>query len=332
MPVSERVTGLMRPLPFRGDLIAAGSVPLAVGVILIDARMDGSWDAGIRFAIAAAAAVLLLALAWRAPAETESPRMYVSVLLATAFPLLVVALIELADALGGSLDASGTSTWMLALLAATYAFFARARNSPISTLLASVAAAGALVSLWSWVFDPHGLTPYRWLLLLAIVVLGLGVVRLRDTRHEHAVALVDAAGIAALALGALLYAGFVTDSIGAVFGSDGGQTLSHAGWGWKVVLLAVGFGLVAFAAVERERGPGWLGALVLVEFVFIVTDHRSLLWWPLLLVLLGAGVIAAGLRPTTPAPPSPDASAPAPPAPRPFAPPAAPEPEPEPPA
>jgi hypothetical protein len=310
MPDTDRVGGLLRPLPFRGDLIAAGSVPLAIGVLLVDVRMDGAWAAGVRFAVVGAVAALLLALAWRAPVEAEAPRMYVSVLLAAAFPLLLAALIELGDALGGDPGSAGTLTWVLALVAATYAFLARARNSAICTLLAAVAAAGALLALWTWAFDPQSPTPYRWLLLAAIVAFGLGVLRLRDTRRAHAVALVDAAGLAAVALGVVS----VIAGIGLSGVSTGqvtsGATSGGTGWGWKLVLLVLGFGLVAYATADRERGPGWLGAVVLLLFVAIAADHASLLWWPLLLIVLGGAVVAAGLRPTIPAPPSPDADAP----------------------
>jgi hypothetical protein len=74
----QRIRSGLRPLPFRGDLIAAGAIPLAVGVALADLRMDGTWADGVRAAVVAIAAALLLALAWRAPVEGRNPRAYVS--------------------------------------------------------------------------------------------------------------------------------------------------------------------------------------------------------------------------------------------------------------
>ena len=35
--------------------------------------------------------------------------------------------------------------------------------------------------------------------------------------------------------------------------------------------------------------------------------EETILWWPLILLALGGGVMAAGLRPRTPLPPEPDA-------------------------
>ncbi|UGS35478.1 hypothetical protein [Capillimicrobium parvum] len=291
---------LLRPLPFRGDLIAAGAVVLAVGALLVDTRMQDAWAAGVRCAVVAAAAAVLLALAWRAPVEGPAPRTYVSVLLVAAFPLAAAALAELADALGGSAGSAGTIFWVLGALAAGYAVLAQGRGSAVCTMLAAASAVGAALAFWGWVFEPRGETAYRWLLLGAIVLLGLGAVRLRDGHRRHAVALIDVAGLAGIAIAAVSMLGLVVEGAG-----TGG-----IGTGWEIVLLIVGLGLVAYAAVDREPGPGWIGALVLVSFVSSAATDGSLLWWPLLLVVLGGAVVAAGLRPTTPAPPAPDADAP----------------------
>jgi hypothetical protein len=84
------------------------------------------------------------------------------------------------------------------------------------------------------------------------------------------------------------------------------------------VLVAVGFGLIAYGAVDRERGPVWLGVAVLAAFV-LLASWGNLLWWPLILLVIGVAAIVAGLRPTTAAPPAPDLHRPE--APRPFDPP-----------
>jgi hypothetical protein len=38
----------------------------------------------------------------------------------------------------------------------------------------------------------------------------------------------------------------------------------------------------------------------------VLAGEGNLLWWPLILLLVGVGAIAAGLRPTTAAPPAPE--------------------------
>jgi len=309
-----RARDTLAPKPFRGDLIAAGGAVLAVGLVLLDTRVQDDWPGGVRFAALTAGAALLLLLAWLAPVEGATPRMYVSALLVAGFPLLAGALVEL-SALLGSDGGAGTVTWFALLVAAKYATFAWRRGSPICTLLAAVSALVALFAAWSWIFDPHGPTAFEWLSLVAIVVLTLAAVVLRDRRRAHAVALIDVAGLAALTLAGLIGVDVFASAV-----SGEGVTTPHAGWGWKLVLVAVGFGLAAYGAVDRERGPVWLGVAVLLAFVLLASGG-NLLWWPLILLLIGLAAIAAGLRPTTAAPPAPDLDRPEAPA-RPFDPPA----------
>jgi hypothetical protein len=294
-----RVSSWLRPLPFRGDLIAAGAVVLAVGVLLLEARFADTWAAGPRLLVAGAAAALLLALGLRAPVEGPTPRIYVSVLLVAALPLVATALVVLAQALGAGADpGAGTVAWTSAAIAVLYGALARLCNSAICTLAGAASAVTAVVAGVAWIAEPDGPGPYRWVLLGCVVALALATLRLRDRHRRHAVSLVDVAGIAAAGLGLLS----LSDGL---FGEEAG-----VGWGWELVLLALGFSLVAYAGADRERGPGYLGALVLALFVGVAASDDSLLWWPLLLVVLGGAVVIAGLRPTTPAPPPPDADAP----------------------
>lgn len=294
----------LRPLPFRGDLIAAGAVALAVGVVLLDVRVQDDWAAGVRFAIAGAAAALLLLLGWLAPREGDAPRVYVSALLLAAFPLTVLALLDLADALGGAITSAGSLTWVLAAVAALYLGLAVRRGSAACTLLGALALIGAAMAAWRWAFEPRSVTPYEWLALAAIVLAGLGVVILRDRHRAHAVALANVAGVAAIVLAYLVSLGTTATTL------SSGELGFTVPWGWKLVLAAVGFGLVAYGAVDRERGPAWLGAAVLAAFVGLAATSGTVLWWPLILVAAGGVAVAAGLRPTDPAPPSPDADAP----------------------
>jgi hypothetical protein len=90
-----------------------------------------------------------------------------------------------------------------------------------------------------------------------------------------------------------------------------------AGFGWKLYLLAVGFGLIAYAGVDREAGPAVVGVAVIGSFVLLVgfplSSHGSLVGWPLFLLIIGAIGLAVGLRPREPLPPpptQPDAEAP----------------------
>ena len=81
---------MLRPLPHRGDVVAAGAVALAALVALLQVRFDDAWDTGIHFVYSAAALALVGTLALRAPREGDAPRAYVSALLAATFALAVL--------------------------------------------------------------------------------------------------------------------------------------------------------------------------------------------------------------------------------------------------
>ena len=102
----------------------------------------------------------------------------------------------------------------------------------------------------------------------------LATVATRDRRPERAVALADAGGLTALALGADLRAR-------QIFGSSPlfGPAPARAG---RLFLYACGFGLCAFSAVDRAPGPGWIGvAVLLATTVTAAGGKATLVGWPL---------------------------------------------------
>jgi hypothetical protein len=238
--------------------------------------------------------------------EEEFPRAYQTVLLVAGLTLLAVTLLRLAQVLGADdpLDSSSTVTWMAAVFASVAAVPAWERiNSPICALIEVVAGGIVVLAFVDWVFDPDGPTTFRWILLLLIAVYAAAHLRWRESRPRHAVHMVNAAGLAGLALASTFAGGLI------VIFADA----SDPGTWWELVILAIGCGLLAYAAVDREPGPAYLGFVVLAGFVALAglpsPDGASLIGWPLLLLLIGGGVVAAGLRPLQPLPPSPDAGA-----------------------
>jgi hypothetical protein len=162
----------------------------------------------------------------------------------------------------------------------------------------------------SWAFHPHGTGTFRAMLVVLALGCAAGALRLRDRRRRHAVALIDAAGIVTLVLALTLLATTLVASALGRFGQGlalGGT--SGAPFGWKLYLLAAGFGLVAYAAVDREPGPAYLGVAVLLAFAVLVGLHSlgrgSLVGWPLFLLVIGGAGLTIGLRPRRPLPPPP---------------------------
>ena len=305
---------ILRPLPHRGDVIAAGVVVLVTLIGVVDIRFEGEWGTGIHLVVDALAFAFVFALAVQAPQEAEHPRAYQTILYVAAFVLALATLSRLADVLGADerLESSGTVTWVGALLTLLAGWFAGARNSPVCTLLAAATFGVTFLSFIDWVFSPDGISTFRWILLLLLVGYALAAMTQRDVRPRHGVAFVDTVGLAVLALaGTFVIEGFV-QLFASAFESENGARSDGFGvaWGWELVVLAVAFGLIAFSAVEREAGPGWFGAAALFAFLVLAAepdDGASLVGWPLVLIVAAAAMLYTGLRPAQPLPPAPDA-------------------------
>jgi hypothetical protein len=300
----------LRPKPFRGDIVAAGVVVLATLVWVLQVRFADRWAAGVHLTYAGLSCVFVSAMAWLAPMERETPRAYQSVLYVGAFALAVPALGDLADLLGAArLTSSGTLTWVFTALAVLALAFATRRNSAVSTLLGALSGGVAVLAAVDWIFDPHGARTFRWVLLALTVIYAFAALGQRDRRRRHAVALVDAAGLASVVIGLTLaleaVLGFVVGGADEVL-VNGPQGVAT---GWQLLLLAVGFGLIAYSSVDREPGPAYFGVANLAAFV-AVAARGDFLGWPLFLLLAAAALLVIGLRPTTPAPPPPDADEP----------------------
>jgi hypothetical protein len=311
--VASSLLDPLRPKPFRGDVIAAGVVVLTTLVWVVATRFDEAWGDGAHLAYSAVGFAFVTTLAILAPMEGDAPRAYQSVLYVAAVALLVAVLGPLANLLGsdGVLDSAGTTTWLLAVVAAFALAFATRRNSAVCTLIGALAAGGAVLAAVEWLWSPGGLRTDRWVLLALMVVYGFAAIGQRDRRLRHGVALIDAAGLAVAAISG----SFLLDTV--VFGDETGP-ITGVAWGWELLIVAAGFGLIAYSSVDRQPGPAYLGVLNLAAFAIITSfgvtrAGATLLGWPVALALAAGALLVVGLRPTTPAPPPPDADAPAPP-------------------
>lgn len=300
----------LRPHPHRGDVVAAGVVVLALFAVVLNGRFGDEWSDVVRFLVTLVLAAPVIAMAVQAEAGDAVPRPYESVLHVASFVLLLLTLGNLADLLGAGPDfGAGTVVWVGTLLALYSLWFARERNSAIMTMLAAVSAVVVVVAFVEWAFNPDGATTFEWVLFLCAIALTIGAVSQRDARRRHAVSLVDAAGLTILGLGALVVAEQIVSSIfGGFLGGEAPQ-LTGGPAGWELVLVAFGFGLIAYGAVDRERVPAFLGVLVLVLFAFEALQPGeggpSLIGWPIVLLVLAGVLLAIGLRPRRELPPEP---------------------------
>jgi len=311
--VVGRGMAALTPHPHRGDLIAAGALPLALGVLLVNVRLDATWGTGAFLAIDALACALVLGMGLLAPLEGERPRSYQQVLLLAGQALGFAMLVRLAQVLGADspLGSAGSRLWIFLIVAVGGAWIARTRRSAICALVAALAGIGAAVAFVDWAFSPEGPGTLRWVLLALAIVLVLAALARRDARRRESVYLIDAAGVAILALGLTFVGAAVIAFTALPDAALGflGIPVGVPGGGWKLVLLAAGLGLVAYAGVDREAGPAYLGTAILLVFVVLVgipgEDGASLWFWPLALLLVGGVAVGAGLRPRRELPPEP---------------------------
>ena len=298
---------LLRPPPHRGPLIAAGAVLVTVGVALEEIRLHDKLPIGLHLVILALVAAAIFALGLQAPAEGGRPPTYQSVLLVSGLGLLAPALLTLADILGADFSPfpAGAVTWTSLVLAGAAVWPAIANGSSVCALIAAIAVGVGVLSFVDWATGASSITTYRW--LLAALALGFIVVSLllRGPAPRHSEQMVNAAGLAVLAIG---FTGLVPGLLGQLgpLGSRGDGLLPN---GWELFVLAGGCGLLAVAAVDRAPGPAYLGVANLAAFVGSATlsQDATLLYWPVLLLVLGLGAMITGLRPRSPLPPEPSA-------------------------
>jgi hypothetical protein len=283
-------------------------VVLTVGIALEELRLSREIGPAAHLLILAVATAAILGLGLQARTEDGRPPAYQSVLLVTGLLLLYGTLLRLADVLGADFTEgeapTGAFVWTSLLLAGVAAWVSMSRRSAVALLIAALAVGVALVSALEWIFEADSQGPYRVLLLVLAVALVLGSLALRGRAPRHAEQLVNAAGVAILAIPVMaLVAGLST--LLTLFGGAPDSLLPNV---WELVVLAAGCGLIAYGAVDRVPGAAYLGLANLLAFVAVavVTSDETLLWWPLLLIVLGLGAMGAGLRPLSPLPPEPD--------------------------
>jgi hypothetical protein len=317
--VSETRLDLLRPPAHRGPLIAAGAVVLAVGVVTAELRLGDAVSVLVHVLITGVTAAVILGIGLQPAGGGGRPLAYQSVLLVAGLLVLEVFLLRVADALGADFGSGGFGArdtlvwgtlppgaivWTSLVLAAVAGWAAVVRRSAVALLIAALAAGLALLAAIAWVFDADSQGPYRFLLLVTALALALASLVLRGSEPRHAEQLVNAAGVAILVIPLTAIAAGLLQLL-SLFGGSPEHLLPGF---WELVVLAAGCGLVAYGAVDRVPGAAYLGLANLAAFVAVVSTSpdQTLLWWPLLLILLGAGAMLAGLRPRAPLPPEPD--------------------------
>jgi hypothetical protein len=222
--------------------------------------------------------------------------------------LLPLTLAQLVDTFGGNPDASGHTFWTFAVTAGAGWYAAFARGLRWGALFGGLAVIISWIALCDALFDPSA-TAFRWLFLIVGVALAAAAWRLDREGDFAGTELVTAAGIAGLTAGIIglfaLFGEAVSGAVATAFGGEPDVSGAQQRQEWDVFLLVLAMLLIWYGLRAAWRGPVYIGAITLFAFIFSVgTEITSLfddgpsgdlVGWPLLLLLLGAGALLAGL-------------------------------------
>ncbi|HEX8074064.1 MAG TPA: hypothetical protein VF545_03715 [Thermoleophilaceae bacterium] len=291
--------GLLAPEGGRGGLLAAAGILLVAALTMITIRLADQWSDEAHFALAFAIFLVVFGLGALGPPADERPPAYQSVLLLAGLAALLFALPRLAQVIGvDDASNSGTVVWMSAIFTSVAGMASVRYGSAACALLAALGLGTFVLSAIDWIFDPSGLTTARWILTGLAVAFALLALAMRTIRGPlHAAQFVNAAGLTLISLSVTFFGG----GLGQALGGDTGSA-SAPGFGWKLVLILGSLAVIAYAMIDRARGPGYVGAFALFISVALVAipeteGEGTLVGWPLVLLILAALALALGLRP-----------------------------------
>jgi hypothetical protein len=316
--MNEQLSGLTPSQ--RDTLRLAGAVIFAAGIFVLLVRKGEEWADFPVLLLLGIPCALLYGLGIGAirlgrddapdPAGRDGLPAWRATSLVLGIIFVALALSQLIETIGGNSDKSGWVFVIFLLTAASAAYAAVAHGLRYGMLLAGLALIVSWMSLWDALVEPSA-TAVRWLFVIVGIALAAGALRLHAADRREAPELVTAAGIAGLlagvtalfAVGGALIGSAITSALGAEPDLSGGP---QQGDEWNVFLLVLAVALIWYGARAPWRGPAYVGAIALLVFAISAgTDIAArvqgdepgtgVVGWPLLLLVLGAAALAAGL-------------------------------------
>jgi hypothetical protein len=272
-----------------------GAVVLAVGVILVDVRQTGDWDAFFRLVVAVVPCLALYALAFSV-AEPDKPlERWQTAAALSGLALLFLSLIQLADMLGASGDvSSGNGFWVTAVVAAAAAAIALRFHSPVHTLVAAFVAVVSLLFFIDWASDDLSLATTRNVLVAITLLYWGGAYWVRRSQPDldrlHGDYLVMVGGLAGIVAGTI-----GAKATGGLLPAFATGIEAEGAAGWELFLLSVSILLIYYTAWQGYRASTYLGLYGLVSFIGITAEDSGIWGWPLLLVIAGLAALGASL-------------------------------------
>jgi hypothetical protein len=303
----------LQPDP-RGDwLRMLGGVLLALGAVILFARKSDDWAAFPLLLVVGIPCALVFGVGALGALATGAVGRWHAVLMVTGVLLSLLAFGQLWDVVGIDTDAPGFGFLLFACTALLAAYGAFGVGAAYQALLAALAGIGAWLFFWEMILDDPGGSAFRWLLLVLCVIYAVTAFALRDRDAPQAPEFVTAAGIAGVLVGTIGIFEGGGNAIGALFFGGAPEAGEGQSVIWDLFLLIFSLGLVAFGAAAHARGPAYVGFFGLLAFAIVQgaeinallegdEPDQSFAGWPLILLLIGAAALAAGLLMRKPPP------------------------------
>ena len=313
---------LFAPDEGRDGLRTLAGLLLGLGFFMAFARksggLGGGWSDWALFITLLIITVFLYALGLVGRLITPTARPWQSVYVVFGILLLPFMLFQFIQAVGGDATADLNVFWVLLATAAAAAFAALVADVRYSLLLASISVIIGLSALWDKIlsnglFTHYGI--YRGLLVIYGLLLLAGAfavyrfdpfARLRPggtgasepDRWLRAQDVVTGAAIAAVAAGAITFTAFFAQA--SVFA----VRVASPSLLWDIELLVASLLAVIWGSRVGVRGPTYVGAIGLLIFLIDVGSEvgvdvpdSTIVGWPLILALVGAGLFVVSLIP-----------------------------------
>lgn len=311
---------LFAPDEGRDGLRTLAGLLLGLGFFMAFARksggLGGGWSDWALFITLLIITVFLYALGLVGRLITPTARPWQSVYVVFGILLLPFMLFQFIQAVGGDATADLNVFWVLLVTAAAAAFAALVADVRYSLLLASISVIIGLSALWDKIlsnglFTHYGI--YRGLLVIYGLLLLAGAfavyrfdpfARLRPggtgasepDRWLRAQDVVTGAAIAAVAAGAITFTAFFAQA--SVFA----VRVASPSLLWDIELLVASLLAVIWGSRVGVRGPTYVGAIGLLIFLIDVGSEvgvdvpaSTIVGWPLILALVGAGLFVISL-------------------------------------
>ncbi len=319
-----------------GLLFAAGALTLWIRKGEVNPLVEGEpWGAfGLLILLVIPFLVLYgLALTRDEGADGASP--WQTVFLVFAVLIAIPMETQFFDWIGANTEDQWINV-LIALGIAVIGALAAAKGARFAMLIVGLALVWAWLNFWDELVDP-GPNGYRWLLIIVgVIIVFIGVGAAAAGEDDNPGNELVTAGALALILGFALglvgsYAGITASAVASAFGGSSGGAPIEQNVFWDVMLLITALGAIVYSVRGGTRGLAYVGGIGLVIFLVSVgvqaanlldvlkdgeRPDRSILWWPLLLLIAGIGALAAGFAGAggggggaAPAAPSPPAAA-----------------------